>query len=109
MIKTKLENTVAIGSSILTVIAPKFCCWSSAIAATSTSSSYLAWAYPMRPYLMGLAGISLGFSFYKAYKPKTSNYNCKVCTSKKGFFQSKLYLWLILAFVLISFIISYVK
>jgi len=112
--KIKLDNTIAIGSSLLMVVAPKVCCWSAVIAAVSGGSSYLAWVYPMGPYLMGIAGIALSYSFYKAYKPikdkAPSSSKCSGCNSpKKGFFQSKLYVWLILVFVLGSFAVSYFK
>jgi len=102
-----LEKAVAVGSSMLTIVAPKFCCWSSAIAAVSSGVSYLAWVYPLRPYLWGISFITLGYSFYKAYKPKKST--CGSCTveNKRSFLKSKVFVWVTAVVVLLVFILNY--
>lgn len=104
------QDSVAAGTSALTFIAPKICCWNGAIAALSSGTSYLAWVYPLRPYLFALAFISLGFSFYQKYRPiKMDSGNCKNCSLEKmGFFRSKLWLWLVTTFVVITFSINYI-
>lgn len=103
-----IQNTVAVGASFLTAMAPKFCCWSSAIAAVSGGASYLAWVYPMRHWLFALSFASVGYSFYKAYKPrKADNPECVCDQQKVSFLKSKLFTWLVTIFVTIMFIVSY--
>ncbi len=95
------------GASFLTIVAPKICCWSSAVAAISGGTSYLAWVYPMRPWLFALSFLSLGYSFYKISKKRNEN-DCGVCDNEKiNFFNSKNFTYLVTVFVVIMFIISY--
>ena len=108
MKRPTIQNTVAVGASLLTVVAPKFCCWSSAIAAISGGASYLAWVYPMRPWLFALSFASVGYSFYKTYKPKKADTPECVCDQQKvSFLKSKLFTWLVAIFVTGMFIVSY--
>lgn len=112
MKRLNIENPVAIGAALLTIVAPKFCCWSSAIAAISGGVSYLAWVYPIRPYLLSLSILSMGYSFYRAYRPQVkqdrieSEVNCQCGTEKSAFFSSKLLTWLTAIFVLVMFVLS---
>lgn len=103
-----LEKAVALSSSFLTVIAPKFCCWSSAVTALGAGSSYLAWVHPLRPYLWGLSFLMVGISFYQAYKPVKSN--CSSCVedvpTSFSFIRSKGFTWIVAVLVLVMFIIS---
>jgi len=95
------------GASFLTIVAPKVCCWSSAVAAISGGTSYIAWIYPMRPWLFGLSFISLGYSFYKISRKRNEN-DCNACNSGKiNFLTSKNFTYLVTAFVVVMFIISY--
>ena len=66
----QFQDSIATGTSLLTFLAPKVCCWNGAIAAISSGSSYLAWVYPLRPYLFGLAFLSLAYGFYREYYQK---------------------------------------
>lgn len=102
-------NSLSFTISALTATAPKFCCWSSAVAAMSGGVSYLAWVYPMRPYLFAVAFVSLGYSFYSVYGlEKNNRNNCTSCKSDKPtFFQSKLWVWTIAILLLTSFLNSY--
>lgn len=101
-----LEKAVALGSSFLTVIAPKFCCWSSAVTALGAGSSYLAWIYPLRPYLWGLSFLMVGISFYQAYKPVKSS--CSSCSddTQTRLLRSKGFTWIVAVLVLVMFILS---
>lgn len=109
MKRLKIADSIALGSSILTLVAPKFCCWGTALAAVSGGVSYLAWVYPMRPYLFALALVSLGYSFYKAYRPQSDKASsCPGCkTASLNFFQSKLWVWIMAVFVLTLFAINF--
>ena len=104
-----LEKAVALGSSFLTVIAPKFCCWSSSITALGAGSSYLAWVYPLRPYLWGLSFLMVGISFYQAYKPVKSS--CSSCAedTQTPFLRSKGFTWIVAVLVLTMFVLSLLK
>lgn len=105
----QFQNSLAAGTSLLTVLAPKVCCWGGAIAALSSGTSYLAWVYPLRPYLFVLAFLALALSFYKVYRPKRFDAGaCNDCPNKKvHFLNSSLWLWMVTAFVLISFLYNY--
>jgi len=110
MRSTNYQNALAIGTSTLSFIAPKVCCWTAAVAAISGGSSYLAWVYPLRPYLFAIAFVSLGISFYNTYwKDERTTNSCNACIqTKTNFFQSKLWLWIVTVFVFVSFIIEYI-
>ena len=107
MKRLKIEAWVALVTSILGVAAPKICCWATALAAISGCVSYLAWVYPMRPYLFAIALISLGFSFYRAYRPTPEKASgCPGCkTGSANFFQSKLWVWTVAIILLALFAI----
>ncbi|SNZ01407.1 hypothetical protein [Flagellimonas pacifica] len=106
----QFQDSIATGTSLLTFLAPKVCCWNGAIAALSSGTSYLAWVYPLRPYLFGLALLSLVFGFYREYYPKKKDtLSCGSCTlDKNRVSRSKLRLWLVTLFVLITFAINYI-
>ena len=113
MSRVRLENPMAAGTTLLTVIAPKFCCWSTALAAITGGTSYLAWVYPMRPYLFALSFLLVGISFYKSYKPyfkKSQSDECASCQTENGEVLSPKYLtWLIAIFVFVTFYLSYLQ
>lgn len=99
------EKLVAVGSSGMTIIAPKFCCWGSAIAAMSSGASYLAWVYPLRPYLWGLSFMMIGISIYQAYKPAKKN--CMSCADVKlSFVRSKTFTWIVAVLIVFIFVLS---
>jgi len=107
MKKLNFESPFALGASFITIVAPKVCCWSSAFTAISGGTSYLAWVYPMRPWLFGLSFLSIGYSYYKISRKKNEN-GCGVCNSvKTSFFTSKNFTYLVTAFVVTMLMISY--
>jgi hypothetical protein len=73
--------------SILSAVAPFFWCWGSAMlagmAGVTGAFSWFAWLHPLRSYLCGIAFVSLGFSFYKTYRPKRNNQGCGQCKKIK--------------------------
>lgn len=107
----QFQDSIATGTSLLTFLAPKVCCWNGAIAAISSGSSYLAWVYPLRPYLFGLAFLSLAYGFYREYyQKKLDTPTCRSCSYKKNWFsKSKLRLWIVTLFVLLTFAINYIS
>jgi mercuric ion transport protein len=108
-----VEKVMAASSSLLVIIAPKFCCWSSALAAVSSGASYLAWVYPVRPYLFIFSFFLAGRSLYKAYQPvhpkKTGEGSeCEVCKKDKThLLKSKQFSWMVAVFVLLMLVLSY--
>jgi len=106
-----VKNTVAAGTSLLTVVAPKFCCWSTALAAFSGGTSYLAWVYPMRPYLFAFSFLLVGISIYQTYKKNDSETGtCQTCEQNTWWNKYSKYLtWGIALFILITFLLSYSK
>lgn len=106
----QFQDSIATGTSLLTFLAPKVCCWNGAIAAIGSGTSYLAWVYPLRPYLFGLAFLSLAFGFYREYYPKKiDGLSCGSCTLENHrFSKSKLRLWIVTLFVLTTFAINYI-
>ena len=112
MSRVFVENVAAAGTSLLTVVAPKYCCWTSAMAAVSSGASYLAWVHPMRPYLFVLSFVLIGYSFYKVYRTssskETAKGQCQVCEQEKtSFLQSKGFTWLVAVAVTVMFLINY--
>lgn len=107
----QFQDSIATGTSLLTFLAPKVCCWNGAIAAISSGTSYLAWVYPLRPYLFGLAFLSLAYGFYREYyQKKLDKLSCGGCTFEKNrFSKSKLRLWIVTLFVLLTFAINYIS
>ena len=111
--KSKLSTFSALGTAALSAVSLKLCCWGpsllAGIAGISSGSVYFSWLHSIRPYLWVLAGISLGFAFYQAYKPqKQEEGHCENCTTeKKPFFKSKLYVWIVAIFVVVIFIFYY--
>ena len=93
------------GSAVFSALMPFSCCWSPALlVGISGGATWFSWVHPFRPYFFAIAFLSLGFSFYKAYKPqKVQKEGCQNCVNatKPGFFKSKLYVWLVTLFVVI--------
>tara|TARA_R110001592_G_scaffold45430_2_gene145168 strand:- start:7309 stop:8055 length:747 start_codon:yes stop_codon:yes gene_type:complete len=113
MASIKFNKNASIGAALLSAVSLKLCCWGplllTGIAGVSGSSVYFSWLIVLKPYLLTIAFLSLGFAFYQVYKPKKEESccsgNCK--TEKKSFFKSKLYVWIVAAFVISMTLISY--
>jgi len=108
---TKKTEKATLLSSVIAIFAPLLCCWGPAllisIAGISGGAAYFSWITPLRPYLFGFAFTSLGYSFYKAYKPRTCESGSCSCDKeqKPGFLKSKLYLWVVAMIVIIMFLL----
>jgi len=59
--------------------------------------------------LLTIAFLSLGYVFYKVYRPKKKDccHEMGRETDKKSFFNSKLYVWAVAVFVILMTLISY--
>ncbi len=113
MTRIKFNKKASIGTAVFSAVSLKLCCWGplllTGIAGVSGSSVYFTWLITLKPYLLTIAFLSLGFAFYQVYKPKKKECRCSEnCeTDKIPFLKTKLYVWIIAVFVIIMSIISY--
>ena len=105
----KFNKKTSIGTAVFSAVSLKLCCWGplflTGVAGVSGSSVYFSWLIILKPYLLVIAFLSLGYAFYQVYKSKKNDCNCE--TDKKQFFKSKLYVWSVAAFVILMTLISY--
>jgi copper chaperone CopZ len=103
-----LNKKTTIGTAIFSAVSLKICCWGplflTVVAGVSGSSVYFTWLIVLKPYLLAIAFLSLGYGFYQVYKPKN---NCDCNTDKKSFFKYKFYVWLVAGFVILMTLTSY--
>lgn len=99
------------GTAVFSAVSLKLCCWGplllTGVAGISGSSVYFSWLTILKPYLLTIAFLSLGFAFYQVYKKKKQD-DCGYCETKKpSFFKSKFYIWLVAVFVVVMTLVSY--
>lgn len=95
-----MKDKLLSGGGIVTALLASLCCITPVLAVLgglggiATTFSFLE---PLRPYLIGLTIIALGYAFYKVYKPKKNNdVDCACETDEKPkFINSKKFLWMI--------------
>ncbi|MEJ5351730.1 MAG: mercuric transport protein MerTP [Melioribacteraceae bacterium] len=95
-----MKDKLLSSGGIITALLASLCCITPVLAVLgglsgiATTFSFLE---PLRPYLIGLTIIVLGYAFYKAYKPKKkTDISCACETDEKPkFINSKKFLWLI--------------
>ena len=107
---TKWNKKASMGTAVFSAVSLKLCCWGplllTGVAGISGSSVYFSWLIALKPYLLAIAFLSLGFAFYQVYKKKKADCgNCE--TDKPSFFKSKFYVWLVALFVVIMTLVSY--
>lgn len=107
----KLNKKTSMGTAVFSAVSLKLCCWGplllTGVAGISGSSVYFSWLTVLKPYLLSIAFLSLGFAFYQVYKKKKEG-DCGNCeTDEPTFFKSKLYVWLVAMFVILMTSISY--
>jgi len=97
-----MKDKLLSGGGVITALLASLCCIAPVLAVLvglggiATTFSFLE---PLRPYLIGLTVIVLGYAFYKAYKPKKNNDIECACEpdEKPKFINSKKFLWMITA------------
>ncbi|MCL6260138.1 mercuric transport protein MerTP [Aquiflexum sp. TKW24L] len=96
----KSENKLA-GLGLLTAISASLCCITPVLAllvGTSGLASTFSWLDPLRPYLIILTVLVLGFAWYQKQKPqKQIDCNCET-TEKTPFIQTKMFLGIVTVF-----------
>jgi len=111
MALVKINNKTSTVAALFSAVSLKLCCWGplllTGVIGISGSSVYFSWLTILKPYLLAIAFLSLGFAFFQVYKKKKLG-NCESCeTKKESFFKSKLYVWLVAVFVVVMTLVSY--
>jgi mercuric ion transport protein len=109
---TKSKPGGLLGAGLLTAIAASLCCITPVLALISGASgvaSTFSWMEPMRPYLIGITVLVLGFAWYQKLKPRTKDeIDCDCETDEKpSFWQSKMFLGIITVFALVMIAFPY--
>ncbi len=106
--ETKTKGLLGIG--VITAIASSLCCITpvlALVAGSSGAASSFSWIEPARPYLIGLTIIVLAFAWWQKLKPKkTDDCDCSE-EEKPKFLQTKLFLGIVTAFVVIMTLFPY--
>ncbi|MBZ9731528.1 mercuric transport protein MerTP [Salegentibacter sp. JZCK2] len=96
-------------TGIVAALAASSCCIPpviAAIAGIGGISSGLSWVEPLRPYLIGLAVIAIGYAWYAHLKPKKEE-DCCVSDNKPKWYQTKGFLMGITIFAAVSIAFPY--
>lgn len=97
-------------TSILTAVGASLCCITPVLAlisGTSGIASTFSWLEPLRPYLIGITILVLGFAWYQKLKPK-NEIDCDCETDEKPkFIQSKIFLGLVTGFAIVMLAFPY--
>lgn len=105
----KESSKGAIGTGILAALAASSCCIPpivAAIAGVGGISSSLSWMEPLRPYMVGLAVVAIGYAWYSHLKPKTED-DCGCEIEKPKFYQTRGFLVGITLFAAVSITLPY--
>ncbi len=89
-----------IGIGLLTAIASSLCCIApllAILAGTAGFATTFSWLEPLRPYLIGLTVLTLGYAWYQQLKPVEKD-DCGCDISQPSFFKGKKFLTIITVF-----------
>lgn len=108
---TKKSNRLA-GAGVLSAIAASLCCITPVLALISGASgaaSAFSWLEPLRPYLIGVTVLVLGFAWYQKLKPRTAEEIQCACEDdeKPSFWQSKKFLGIVTGFAILMLSFPY--
>ncbi len=107
--KNSRKNSRFIGASIIAAILASLCCiapFVAIVAGISGLATTFSWLEPIRPHLMVISGLILGYAFYLAYKPK-KEINCDCENKKEQFMNSKIILWSVTIVSILLFAFPY--
>ena len=99
----------AAATGIIAALAASSCCIPpviAAIAGVGGAAGSLSWMEPLRPYLIGLAVIAIGYAWYNHYKPKQAD-DCGCDIEKPKWYQTKGFLIGMTLFAAISIAFPY--
>ena len=111
MEQNKSSEKKWIGAGLLAALAASLCCITPVLAVLGGLggiASTFSFLEPLRPYLIGVTTLVLGFAFYKAYKPKKEDDVECACEdeespAKKNFLNSKAFLWVVTGVSILMF------
>ena len=97
------KNNSIVGAGMLSAIAASLCCITPVLALISGVSgvaSPFSWMDPVRPYLIAITVLVLGFAWYQKLKPRKKDEIACECEEdeKPSFWQSKKFLAIITVF-----------
>ena len=96
--KTQKSSRSLIGTGLLAAIAASLCCITPVLAVLGGIgglASAFSWLDPLRPYLIGITVLVLGFAWYQKFKPKQEiECDCEE-DEKLSFWQSKKFLGIV--------------
>ena len=105
-----LSTKRAATTGILAALAASSCCIPPVIAAVAGVggiSSSLSWMEPLRPYMIGMAILAIGYAWYAHFKPKKADdCGCEIAEKPK-WYQTKTFLISITLFSIISISFPY--
>lgn len=108
--KTEKSSKKLLGAGVVSAIAASLCCITPVLALISGASgaaSAFSWMDPLRPYLIAITVLVLGFAWYQKLKPK-KEIECDCETDEKpSFWQSKLFLGIITGFAVVMLAFPY--
>lgn len=96
-------------TGVLAAIAASSCCIPpviAAIAGVGGAAGSLSWMEPLRPYLIGLAVLAIGYAWYSHYKLKKED-DCACAIEKPKWYQTKGFLIGMTLFAAISISFPY--
>lgn len=99
------------GAGLLVAISASLCCITPVLAlisGTSGIASTFSFMEPIRPYLIGITVLVLGFAWYQKLKPKKMEMDC-ACEEheKKPFMQTKTFLGIVTLFAALMLAFPY--
>lgn len=104
-----MKEKGAITTGFLAAIAASSCCLPPLIAAfagVGGVSSSLSWIEPLRPYLIGLAIVAIGYAWFVHLKPKEQD-KCGCSVEKPKWYQTRAFLVGMTIFALVSISFPY--
>ena len=99
----------AVATGVLAALAASSCCIPpviAAIAGVGGAAGTLSWIEPLRPYLIGLAIVAIGYAWYSHLNPKNVD-DCGCDIDKPKWYQTKFFLIGITFFAAISITFPY--
>jgi copper chaperone CopZ len=108
MKKDKKSKGVA-ATGIIAALAASSCCIPpiiAAIAGVGGAAGSLSWMEPLRPYLIGLAVVAIGYAWYNHFKTKSTD-DCGCEIEKQKWYQTKSFLIGMTLFAVVSITIPY--
>ena len=103
----KKQDKKLVGAGIFSAFAASLCCIApvfAIIAGLGGIATTFSWSEPLRPYLIGISILILGFAWFQVLK-KSKEADCDCETDKPSFWQSQKFLTVItvLSLILITF------